>query len=111
MSDQNDVYLAAGKIVVFSTGEYSDYGYRGMYVTLRPLLRSRLREIADETEAEWKEIDAAQDAWTPESGKPYPQGVSVHEIWETNLIKDGLLMVIDYDEMHVGGYSELVLGI
>lgn len=109
MSD--DEYLGAGKLIVFSTGEYSDYGYRGMFVTLRPLLRSQLREIGEEVEAHWKRLDAEQDAWTKESGLEYPILPGKHELFQTRLIEAGMLLVIDYNEMHIGSYSELDLSL
>lgn len=108
--EKNDVYLAAGKIIVFSSGEYSDYGYSGMYVTLRPLLRSHLNDIAKQTAAEGAALEAELDTYhnTPVAERgPYPGYPNLHEMFQSRLIALGLLMVIDYAELHAGSYGRL----
>ena len=118
MTDETDVYLAAGKLIVFSTGSYSDYGYRGMFVTLQPLLKSKLREVEEDTEREYKRLDAendaAREAWASadhDKRGGYPSMPSLEELFQTNLIKAGLLMVIDYNELHIGEYGSLSLSL
>ena len=39
------MFLRAGVLVVFSTGEYSDYSYNGMFLAMRDLTREDLRAI------------------------------------------------------------------
>lgn len=105
MSD--DMTIPAGSLICFSTGEYSDYGYAGHFVTLKDVTRERLtaaRILAQQR------IDEATAEWTEESGEePHPSWLDIHEVFIAELIRAGLLMAVNCHEMHIGSYGRLEL--
>lgn len=87
----NGIPVEAGKLICFSTGEYSDYSYDGHFLTLEPLTRPVVEEIADICRAR-----------ALEENRYDPKGYFIPE-----LIKRGLIMVVDCQEIHIGSYGEL----
>lgn len=80
--------LKAGHLIVFSEGEYSDYGYRGSYVCLQDISHEELVALADivrETGDRWDQVDR----------------------FETECIKNGWLAIINVREIHLGSYGDL----
>ena len=118
MTTNDDVYLHAGGLLMFSSGEYSDYGTNGCFVALETLTRSRLREIADQTERDHKAAGAAHDAaieaWEA-NGRPegqYPAWpADPHHMFVAEMIRQGLLLSVTYTELHIGSYSRLELAL
>jgi len=88
---RNGLPVEAGKLICFSTGEYSDYGYDGHFLTLEPLTRPMVEEVADKCRARCLEEDGYD-----------PKGYFIPE-----LIKRGLIMIVDCQEIHIGSYGEL----
>lgn len=52
MTDDTDLYVPAGHLLLTSHGEYSDYRTGGCFVTLEPLYRSKLQELREQIVAE-----------------------------------------------------------
>jgi hypothetical protein len=96
-STQN-IELKAGQLVVFSTGEYSDYGYRGSYVVLRDVPATEMVEIADQVRAEVK-AEEEKTGWSD----------GVHQKFQAALIRRACLADINLREIHLGSYGELDL--
>lgn len=99
--------IVAGTLICFSSGEYSDYGYCGHFVTLQELTNDGLAEAKEKAEAAFAENDAKQDAWTRESGEPYPQSISKQEAFIAALIRSGHLLSLAVWEIHLGSYGDL----
>jgi len=93
MSEQN-IELKAGQLVVFSEGEYSDYGYRGTYVVLADVSADEMHEVAGVVKAE---ADGDGDDW------------NVISMVEPELIRRGKLAAIDLREIYLGAYGKLRL--
>jgi len=114
----NDIYVHAGGLLMFSSGEYSDYGTMGgCFVALEPLTRTRLREIAEQVTSEQGASEAAYDdavaRWRTTGTKPdgYPGYPDPHGMFIAALIRAGLLLAVTYTELHVGYYSRLELSL
>lgn len=96
MSDNrhNGLPVEAGKLICFSTGEYSDYSYDGHFLTLEPLTRPMVEEVVEECKTK---------ARVENDGEEY--GATGYFI--PALIKRGLIMIVDCQEIHVGSYGRL----
>jgi hypothetical protein len=81
-----------GSILIFSTGEYSDYGLSGFVVTLK---ECDLRKLA----AEYRDNYEPEDKWD----KPRPEGFAG---W---LIAKGYAMPVEASEVHLGSYGDFDL--
>ena len=81
--------LKAGKMVIFSQGEYSDYCYMGAFVALKDLSENQLRKMVE----------------------PLKKGEYQDNLDEVValLIREGFLLELDYTEIHVGSYSTIDL--
>lgn len=89
----NGIPVEAGKLIVFSSGEYSDYGYDGHFLTLEPLTRPMIEEVKTECEAK--------------AVKEYGDKYGARDHFIPALIKRGLIMTVDCQEIHLGEYGEL----
>jgi uncharacterized damage-inducible protein DinB len=107
MSD--DMTIRAGTLLCFSSGAYSDYGYKGHFVALEDITRERMHELGKIAKAKEADIEAAQDAWTRESGEEYPTSAGAQEGFIAEMIRAGLLVSITVTEIHIGSYGELEL--
>lgn len=83
----------AGKAIAFSTGEYSDFCYRGVVVTLK---ECDLFKLGQEFKAE-KEKENDND-WVEPQGFPS---------W---LVANGHAFPAEIQEVHCGSYGEFELG-
>lgn len=113
---EDDLYLPAGSLICTSRGDYSDYRVDAFFVVLRPLLKSRLRELADEAKRQAEKNDNDQDAaWDAYHAAPDPKpdvpsfATDPLELFVAAMIADGLLLSVGYTEMHIGSYGELEL--
>lgn len=122
----DDVYLAAGQLLVLSRGEYSDYGYTGVFVTLEALSRSALQELRDEVVAQYNAeeaaTEAAYEAWD-KLRRESPPGTDVgkgpsswysgdkREMFIAAMIRKGWLLSVTYTELHIGSYGDLDLAL
>ena len=86
----NELKFGPGKVIFFSEGEYSDYGYCGRVVTLRDL---DLRAVADEFRRQYKATD--------EYDTPDPDSFVA---W---LCANQYVVEIDSNEVHLGSYGRL----
>lgn len=78
----------AGHLIVFSEGEYSDYGYRGSYVCLQNVSHEEITDLADSIKSEddrYRRVDK----------------------FESECIKKGWLAIIEIREIHLGSYGDL----
>lgn len=96
---EEDTFIRRGRLVVFSRGEYSDYRYSGIFVALDDISRELMTEIADECRA----------AMRTENGDDGTDDFGADEKFIPALIKRGLLLAVDYDEIHYGSYGRLEL--
>lgn len=111
-SEKTDIH--AGSLIVFSTGEYSDYGYEGHYVALETIPRSLMAEIAEETKREYKAAEEAEmRGWdeyhkSSDPDRPRPEYVgSIHNYFVGKMIRSGLLLSLTVTQIHIGSYGEL----
>jgi len=110
MSEDRIVWRA-GSLIVFSQGEYSDYGYAGHFVTLEHVTEKHIRKAESVAKRKHDAIDKAQDAWTKESGTPYPPSIDVRDQFIAELVKFGLLLSVTFTELHLGSYGQLDLSL
>lgn len=105
----SDLKARRGDIIMFSTGEYSDYGHIGHFVALEDITAKDFIDAAADAKAKEKAADAAYEAWAekyePTNGPPCPPGCDVEEAFIASLIKRGLLASIAVTEHHIG-YSD-----
>lgn len=94
MTRQN-LDLKAGELIVFSEGEYSDYGYQGAFVVLKDAKSDDLLAMA-------REIQAKEDEELDWARKP--------DIFVSAVIREGYLAAIDLREIHLGAYGDLTIG-
>lgn len=80
--------VSAGKLFVLSQGSYSDYCYDGFFVALQDI------NFGQELEDFTKIIPASQ--WRKASGR---------DAFIAYLIKKGLVLAIDYDEIWIGDHD------
>ena len=86
--------IPVGTVVVFSTGEYSDYGYCGMVRVLKPLhadLWENMRTAANVLP------DYAQG---DEQYRRFDEGAAI--AW---LVAQGYVEEMEYTELHMGDYD------
>lgn len=83
-----NLYLKAGELIVFSEGEYSDYGYRGQYVALQNVSEEQLKEVGD---------------------KANEEGYGAVDRFISMCIREGWLADINMREIHLGSYGDLIL--
>ena len=96
MTDETLYNVKAGRLVVFSEGCYSDYGYLGKYVALQDITLAVLK-------------DAIKDLHDAEVAKP-TQGWG--NAWDraknqlqAELIRRGYLLEVDMAEIYLGDYG------
>jgi len=80
----------AGTLVVFSEGEYSDYGYRGHFVVLQDMNIYNMMEAA------------ARAAVT---GSGYSKSDRAKNGIISELIRDGFLLEVNVTEIYTGSYG------
>lgn len=95
MSEEN--YLTAGKLVTFTSGQYSDYSMHGTFVALETVTRERINEVAGllRTRAEAEEEKLG---W---------YDGDLHEEFQAEMIRKGWLVSVDNTERHLGSYGYL----
>lgn len=90
-------YLNAGKLVLFSDGEYSDYRFGSCYVATKTVTFDEVEKIAKEVTDE-KERQEDKTGW---------YDGNVHTDLIMRLIKNGWLIEVDITERHIGSYGVL----
>lgn len=100
--------IPAGKLIVFSEGEYSDFGYIGHFVTLQDITSDAVLAAQSDAVGLSEAADMAVTKWFA-GGKEgeYPGHKSIHGCFIAALIQKGLLMSVDVEERHIGSYGEL----
>jgi hypothetical protein len=93
-----DISLKAGTLIVFSTGEYSDYGYQGHFLALQDVDADKMRELGAQAEAMDKD----------ESGDRKYE-IEPNEAFIGMLIRQGFIMIVDVKEIHIGSYGRVEL--
>lgn len=99
--------VPAGKLVCFSTGEYSDYGITGHFVTLQPLTQEAANSAREKAEVADKNNKKEMEKYRNGEREDYPGFSSIHETFIAALIRDGFLTAVDVHEMHIGSYGEI----
>ncbi len=94
--------VQAGKLIVFSRGEYSDYGYRGAFVALVHITPDMFMEAAEAAKAKARE-ENDKDSWS--EGSEY----GADDKFIPELVRRGWLLDVEYREIHTGSYGELDL--
>lgn len=89
--------LKAGTLVCFSSGCYSDYSLRGHFLVVKAMSKEELLALREEIN---------KDETTNEYGYCDKQ-----DIFLGRLVRDGHLLVIDVNEIHIGSYGDLDLSI
>lgn len=107
--------VEAGKLICFSEGEYSDYGYVGHFLALEPIGPAEFQAAKDRIRTRltaagvWKAY-----AWDDEA---QPVSEMDDSDWRrayrneffAELIRMGKIMDIDCFEFHLGSYGQLDL--
>lgn len=104
-----DIKARRGDLLVFSTGEYSDYSLAGHFVALEDITAEHFQDAREDAERRYRDADQAQDAWDEKSGEPYPPYVNKHEAFIAALIRAGLLVSVAVTEHHIGSYGDIHL--
>lgn len=91
--DGHNAFLKAGCLVVFSSGEYSDYGYHGSFVALQNVSAEEARMLVRSVKDEVAKDDRLYH--------------NKHEIFISRCIRNGWLLGVDMDEIHLGSYGDL----
>ena len=94
MPKEQNSEVKAGKLFCISRGKYSDYGYCGHFLALQDITRKLLQEIVDECNSEKETLDDVWDA---------------SDLFMPKLIRRGLVIDIDVQEIHTGSYGELYI--
>ena len=84
-----NVELQAGKLIVFSSGEYSDYGYHGAYVCLQSVSHEDIVNLQDE-------VNKSEE-------------YCKQSLFQSACIRKGWLAQIELREIHLGSYGDLEL--
>lgn len=85
--------IKAGELVVFSAGEYSDYGYLGQFVVLEDITSEDITKVLEGTA---EELRKESNRWSEDLDFFIPV-----------LIRMGKLASINMREIHLGSYGEL----
>ncbi len=91
-----NVELKAGELIVFSSGEYSSYGYDGHFVALRDVSNDEMLELVSALKAE-------------ESSDPDELYGHARDSFIARAIQQGWLLSVNCREIHYGSYGELNL--
>lgn len=97
MSIQN-ISIKAGELICFSSGEYSDYSYRGHFVGLQDVQQDDMNELVESVKEDFAKLEE----------EPSYYG-DIRELFTSACIKRGWLLCIDCREIHIGSYGELEL--
>jgi hypothetical protein len=127
VTEDTDLYVPAGRLLLTSHGEYSDYRTGGCFVTLEPLYRSKLQELAakitadeaaeearvEETHAAWEKIrrESPPDIDVGKAPPSWYNGGDPQELFINAMIRNGWLLAVAYTEFHVGSYGSLELSL
>lgn len=87
----DEIAVKAGKLLVFSCGEYSDYGYIGQFVALRDIPWATIQDTADTHQRRYERED---DYYSPQVG------------FVADMIAQGFLLEVDMQEIYLGSYGE-----
>lgn len=90
-------YLNAGKLVLFSSGEYSDYSFGSCYVATKTVSFDDVQKIADDIN-EKKKSGERKVGWY--------EGCA-HTEFIMQLIENGWMIEVDITERHIGSYGSL----
>lgn len=93
----------AGKIVVFSRGEYSDYGYIGIFLALEHIAEKMFSDAVDAAKAKAR-AENAKETWSDGDDDYGADGYFLPE-----MVRRGWLMDLEYREIHTGSYGDLGL--
>lgn len=99
MSETAHLKARRGDLIVFSTGEYSDYGYIGHFVALEDITGGHFETAREDAERRYRDAEE-RDGWSS-AGK--------HEIFIAALIRAGLLVSVAVTEHHIGSYGNIDL--
>lgn len=106
--------IPAGKLICFSEGEYSDYGYIGHFLTLEPITKA-VFEVAKErikarivSDGVWKEHDF-DDGEDPNEMSSEEWKRAYRSQFLGELIRMGKIMNIECTEFYLGAYGRLEL--
>jgi hypothetical protein len=91
----NIINIAAGSVFSFSEGEYSDFAIAGHFIALETITNETMQaaiELAKSTSKDWNKHKAAE------------QFISA-------LIKSGKVIVINVQDIHMGGYGFKIEGL
>lgn len=105
----SEIVSRRGDLICFSTGDYSDYIYTGHFVALEDITREHFADARADAERRYAVTEEEQDAWTRESGQPYPPSVDKYECFISYLIRAGLLVSVAVTEHHIGSYGSFDL--
>lgn len=91
--------LKAGMAVVFSHGEYSDYGFGEVYIVAQDFnYMDEAKEHAFEyMEKEYAELENKNNFWV--------SGYDLYQTFESYLIRKGFLVLCQNREVHTGDYD------
>ena len=106
MTDKN-LMLKAGKLHLFTTGEYSDYHHTGAYVALCDLTVDQMKAIVVQLKEENAEYVNEKNLLFPKFPRSPTSFDDASATLVAALIKLGLLLEVSVAEVHVGSYSEL----
>ena len=106
MSDETRA--KAGRLIYFTSGEYSDYQVLGTFVVLQDITGKDIEKVR---EVFWDAVDAGEvknsTRETLSRNSPYSLGATEMAWFIPSLIKMGFLASVEMTEVHIGSYGEL----
>lgn len=107
---EDDVFVKAGKLFCFSSGEYSDYGYEGHFLALVDINQALFQRIVDEIKADINEgkHELYGKKVTAESDD-YEKQCVLRDQFMPRLVRQGVILDIDCTEIYLGSYGRLEL--
>lgn len=104
-----EIDIKAGQLIVFSRGQYSDFGYNGHFVALENINRAQVNHVKRLVEEKNEKREAEIEEWMKTREGPWPDSVDKYEAFIAEMIRSGFLVSIDVRELYLGSYDDLEL--
>lgn len=98
-SQKSNLEIAAGELFCLSSGDYSDYGYKGHFIALRAISEAEMRKFEQDAK---ERMEADQNAAEPE-------WYDARDLFIAALIASGAVMSLPIREIHIGSYGSVDL--
>ena len=105
--------VKAGRLFCFSSGEYSDYGYRGHYLALRDIDRDFFHSVIEGLKDDFKKKGVpctyTEERTAYKDADSYEIESAIERFFLPAIIRSGAVMEIDVQEIYLGSYGQIEL--